>query len=62
MKPFIPNQYKTEQITLRIDQDKLEKVDATAAKYNISRASFINQCIDYALENLKEMELKEENK
>ena len=32
MKPFIPKQYKSEQITLRIDRDKLEKIDKIAAE------------------------------
>ena len=60
MKPFIPKQYKSEQITLRIGTDKLEIVDRIADEFKISRAKFINQCIDYAIENLAEMDIKEE--
>lgn len=62
MKPFIPKQYKSEQITLRIDRDKLEKIDKIAAEYDLSRAKFINQCIDYALDNLMGMGMKNEEK
>ena len=50
---FIPKQYKKEPITVRISPEKLETVDKTAAKYDMSRSEFINQCIDYALEHMK---------
>ena len=50
MANFIPKQYKKEATTIRLDSEKLEKIDKMAAKYNISRSAFINQCIDYALE------------
>ncbi len=52
MANFIPKQYKKEATTIRLDSEKLEKIDKMAAKYNISRSAFINQCIDYALENM----------
>lgn len=52
MADFVPKQYKKEPITLRIDFEKLEKMDKMAARYNISRSEFINQCIDYALDHL----------
>lgn len=39
-------------ITIRIAPDKLAQIDAFAAKFNMSRSEFINQCIDYALNNL----------
>lgn len=53
MKNFIPKQYKKEPITLRIDLKKLEYIDKLAGEYSLSRSAFINQCIDYALENMK---------
>jgi len=49
MSDFIPKQYKKEPITIRINFQKLERVDKLAARYNLSRSEFINQCIDYAL-------------
>lgn len=54
MAEFIPKQYKKEQITIRVAFEKLEKVDKLAADYNLSRSEFINQCIDYALENISD--------
>lgn len=58
MANFIPKPYKTEQITIRLPMDKLEQIDDIAGKYNLSRSAFINQCVDYALENLVEMEIQ----
>lgn len=52
MSNFIPKQYKKEPITLRIEMDKLKKIDELAYKYNLSRSAFINQCIDFAIENM----------
>lgn len=60
MANFIPKPYKTEQITIRLPLDRLAQVDELATKYNLSRSAFINQCVDYALENLLEMEIKSE--
>ena len=62
MANFIPKPYKTEQITIRFPVDKLAQVDELAAKYDLSRSAFINQCVDYAIENLLEMEMKNEEK
>ena len=52
MADFIPKQYTKEPITIRIAPDKLAQIDAFAAKFNMSRSEFINQCIDYALNHL----------
>lgn len=54
MSNFIPKQYSKEPITLRIETDKLELIEKMANKYNLSRSAFINQCIDFALKNMKE--------
>jgi len=54
MSAFIPKQYKKEPITIRMNFQKLEKVDKLAASYDLSRNEFINQCIDYALERMPE--------
>lgn len=52
MPEFIPKQYKKEPITIRIDLDKIEKIDQLASSYDLSRSEFINQCIDYALDHM----------
>ena len=53
MRNFIPRPYKKEPVTVRIDIDKLEKIDKLLIKYNINRSEFINRCIDFALENIE---------
>ena len=53
MADFIPKQYTKEPITIRIAPDKLAQIDAFAAKFNMSRSEFINQCIDYALSQIE---------
>lgn len=60
MANFIPKPYKTEQITIRLPLERLEQVDEIAARYDLSRSAFINQCVEYALENFREMEIKTE--
>lgn len=52
MKNFIPKPYKKEPVTVRIDVDKLEKIDSLLKVYNLNRSEFINRCIDYAIENM----------
>lgn len=52
MSDFIPKQYKKDPITIRIDFEKLEKLDLLAKKYSLSRSELINQCIDFALKNM----------
>lgn len=57
---FIPKQYKKDPITIRIEFEKLERIDGLSAKYNLSRSEFINQCIDYAIDNMIEKQTAEE--
>ena len=52
MADFIPKQYTKEPITIRKAPDKLAQIDAYDAKFNMRSSEFINQCIDYALNNL----------
>ena len=52
MSDFVPKQYKKEPITVRIDFDKLQKIDRFADGYDLSRSEFINQCIDFALKHM----------
>ena len=56
MSDFIPKQYKKEPITIRIDLEKLNKIDKLAASYNLSRSEFINQCIDFALNHITDFD------
>ena len=49
MKNFIPKPYKKQAITIRIDQEKLEKIEELASKHDLNRSEFINRCIDYAI-------------
>ena len=56
MSNFVPKQYKKDPITIRIDFEKLEKIDTLSSKYNLSSSEFINQCIDYALDHMPESE------
>ena len=56
MANFIPKPYKTEQVTIRLPIELLEQVDAIAAKYKLSRSAFINQCVEYALNDFSETE------
>lgn len=52
MSDFIPKSYKKEQTTIRIDAEKMKKIDELANSFNLSRSEFINQCIDFALEHM----------
>lgn len=57
MKDFEPYKKPTsvEKVvaTIRVDLKTLEEIDKLAGKIDISRNELINQCIEYALENLK---------
>lgn len=53
MDSFVPKAYSSEPITIRIPAEKLRLIDELAAKSNLSRSKFLNQCIDYALEHIE---------
>jgi metal-responsive CopG/Arc/MetJ family transcriptional regulator len=57
MKEFEPYKKPTsiEKVvaTIRIDNTMLEEIDKLANEIDISRNELINQCIRYALDNLK---------
>lgn len=57
MKEFEPYKKPTsiEKVvaTIRIDNTMLEEIDKLASEIDISRNELINQCIRYALDNLK---------
>lgn len=50
---FVPKSYSSDPITIRIPVEKLRLIDELAAKSNLSRSKFLNQCIDYALEHIE---------
>ena len=54
-----PLQYDKLVISIRIEESKLNKIDELASSIDISRNELINQCIEYALNNL---ELNKSNK
>ena len=54
MKKFLPKKPEKEVISVRIDSQLLKTIDIEAAKIDISRNELINQCIEYALENIGE--------
>lgn len=53
VKQFIPKKPDKEVISIRIATDLLKNVDKSAAEADISRNEFINQCIQFALQNIK---------
>lgn len=53
MANFIPKKSGKEVISMRISSDTLAIIDEKAAQFEISRNEFINQCITFALDNMK---------
>ena len=51
---FIPRKPEKEVISMRISTEILAEIDEKAAKIDISRNEFINQCIRFALANMDE--------
>lgn len=49
-------------ISLRMNIDKLEQVDAIAGESDISRNELINQYIEFALEHLEKNQKEKTNK
>jgi len=52
LKDFKPTKTEKTVISIRLDVDVLNKVDALANETDISRNTFILQCIDYAIKNI----------
>ena len=51
---FLPKPYKKEPITVRVEECKRERMDRLAQLLGMSRSELVNQCIDYAFEQLPE--------
>lgn len=54
MGQFVPKKQDKEVISIRISSEMVRTVDAQAAKFDISRNEFINQCILFALEHMEQ--------
>lgn len=54
MNIFIPQKPDKEVISIRLPSELLHTIDQNAAKSDISRNEFINQCIIFALQHIKE--------
>lgn len=57
MPTFVPKGKKTEEIeayTVRTSVAKLQQIDRIANKLRVSRNDVVNQCLDFALENMTE--------
>lgn len=61
MPKFIPIKSEKIVISIRIENEKINKIDETAKKINISRNELINQCLDYALNNLEFVDKEKSN-
>lgn len=56
MNYFTPQKPDKEVISIRLPSDLLRVIDENAAKADISRNEFINQCVVFALAHLKDEE------
>lgn len=54
MKFFTPQKPDKEVISIRLPSELLKEIDANAGKADISRNEFINQCIVFAMSNMRE--------
>lgn len=54
MPGFIPKKLEKDVISIRIPTELLKKLDERAAETGISRNELINQCITYALQEIKQ--------
>lgn len=62
MIKFQPSKSEKVVISIRIEDYKLEEIDKIASKIDISRNELINQCLDYAINNLEFKNIKNEKK
>ncbi len=62
MIKFQPAKSEKVVISIRIDDYKLEEIDKIASKIDISRNELINQCLDYAINNLEFKNIKKDKK
>lgn len=64
MKKFQPQKKLLDNekivISIRINSNRINEIDKIAGKIDISRNEFINQCIEYALNNIEFEDKKKE--
>ena len=60
MIKFQPAKSEKVVISIWIENYKLEEIDKVASKIDISRNELINQCLDYAINNLEFKNIKNE--
>jgi len=53
---FDPKDRQTTNKTIRLDEELVKRVYDEAGKRQLSFNKFVSQCIEYALDNLKEKE------
>lgn len=56
MESFIPTSCKKEQVTIRLDIKTLSLIDQISKNNGISRSELINQCVDFALQNMADID------
>ena len=61
MIKFQPLKSEKVVISIRLEDYKVQEIDKIASKIDINRNELINQCLDYALNNLEFKELKKKN-
>ena len=54
--------YDTVSKTFRLPIELVEKMDSLAYKYNLSLNQLVVQCLNYALENLEEDDIQNDDK
>ena len=66
VKNFIPKPYASICVTIRMREDKKQEISKIANQYDLSCNALINQCIDFALQNMESITefaaSKQENK
>lgn len=61
MIKFQPLKSEKVVISIRLEDYKVQEIDKIASKIDINHNELINQCLDYALNNLEFKELKKKN-
>ena len=58
MPEFNPQKIEKLIISLRLEENKIKRIDKLSTKRNISRNEFLVQCIDFALTHILDEEDK----
>jgi len=60
-KFLLPLKIEKEVITVRLPTDTLVEIGRLAARFDVSRNEFVNQCIAFALANMENAETDAED-